>query len=157
MEETPMSETRYVFDTADSSLYRFPTHSNLLIMDRSDSANSEVFWVILEPDEAPPLHVHEDAEQLFYVIEGVGELRTGPEGAHVDAINPGDLVRIPPGTHHSVKARGDRRVVYLSIDCFSNGRPANEPTWDSHVHAMCTQNGWDFDSVRRGRDGAAKG
>ena len=41
--------------------------------------------------------------------------------------------------------------MYLSIDCFVAGPPAAEPTWDSHVRAMCADNGWDFDAVRLGR------
>jgi len=27
------------------------------------------------------------------------------------------------------------------------GRPKDEPTWKSHVRAMCAQNGWDFEAV----------
>jgi hypothetical protein len=38
---------------------------------------------------------------------------------------------------------------YLSIDCFVGGRPAAEPTWKSHVRAVCARNRWDFDSVVR--------
>ncbi len=146
-----MPGPRYVFDTGAAIRYRFPTHTNLLIMDRAESATSEAFWVVLEPNEAPPTHVHTDAEQLFYVTEGIGELRTGAEGADVEEIKAGDLVRIPPGTFHSVKAIGGHRVVYLSIDCFVGGRPADEPTWDSHARVLCAQNGWAFDTVRRGQ------
>jgi len=59
------------------------------------------------------------------------------------------LVRIPPGTQHRIRATGGRRLVYLSVDCFPGGRPKDEPTWESHVRAMCANNGWDFDKVRR--------
>jgi len=41
--------------------------------------------------------------------------------------------------------------VYLSIDCFTNGPAAGEPTWDDHVRAMCELNGWDFEAVKLGR------
>ncbi len=41
--------------------------------------------------------------------------------------------------------------MYLSIDCFTAGPPAEEPTWDSHVRQMCATNGWAFDEVKQGR------
>ena len=148
------TSTRYVFSTDETIRYRFPTHTNLLIMDRAESATSEAFWVVLEPGEAPPLHVHPDAEQLFFVFEGAAVLRIGPDGSTMMDVESGDLVRIPPGTYHSVKAAGNARVVYLSIDCFVGGRPATEPTWESHVRVLCAGNGWSFEGVREGPSSA---
>jgi len=145
-----VAPTRYVFSTADTIRYQFPTYTNLLIMDRAESATSEAFWVVLEPNEAPPLHVHPDFEQVFFVTEGVGELRLGSDALTVHEVRKGDLVRIPPGTYHSVRAAGDGRVVYLSIDCFVGGKPATEPTWDSHTRVECAENGWSFDEVCQG-------
>lgn len=145
-----VGSTQFVFDTADTLTYRFPTHSNLLVMDRAQAARSEVFWVVLEPGEAPPLHAHPDAEQIFFVTEGTAELRIGADALEVHAVHVGDLVRISPGTYHSVRAAGDTRTVYLSIDCFLSGR-SDEPTWDDHVRALCAENGWVFEDVVRGR------
>jgi mannose-6-phosphate isomerase-like protein (cupin superfamily) len=143
--------TRYVFDAHDAVRYRFPTHTNDLIMDRRDGVASEAFFVILEPGESPPLHVHPDAEQVFFVLEGEAEMTVGRETQERFPIRRGDFVRTPPGMWHAVRCLGDRRFVYLSIDCFTGGPPAEEPTWDSHVKAMCDLNGWDFDAVKLGR------
>jgi mannose-6-phosphate isomerase-like protein (cupin superfamily) len=142
-----MTQTRYVFDTQQIIHYRFPTHVNDLVMDRAEAAASEVFVVILEPGEAPPLHVHHDAEQIFYVMEGNGLLQIG-ESAERYPVKPGDVVRISPGTHHRIFCDGDKPLRYLSVDCFVGGRPQEEPTWDSHVKAICELNGWDYDKVR---------
>lgn len=144
--------TQYVFDSRQVIRYRFPTHTNDLIMDRRDAATSEAFYVILEPGEAPPLHVHRDAEQVFFVLEGEAELTVGARGGEQQRfpLRVGDFVRTPPGTHHAVHCTGPGRFVYLSIDCFTAGAPAAEPTWDSHVRVMCAENGWDFDAVRLG-------
>jgi mannose-6-phosphate isomerase-like protein (cupin superfamily) len=142
--------TQYVFDTRRVIRYRFPTHTNDLIMDRHDASASEAFFVVLEPGEAPPQHRHEDAEQLFYVLEGEGAMTVGREEPETVALRAGDLVRTPPGTWHAVRCLGVERLVYLSIDCFTAGPPPAEPTWDSHVRTMCAQNGWDFDAVRLG-------
>ena len=54
------------------------------------------------------------------------------------------------GDPHAIRYTGTERLVYLSIDCFTAGPPAAEPTWDSHVRAMCAEHGWDFDAVRLG-------
>jgi len=51
---------KYVFDTSNTKRYKFPTHINDLVMDRAEATTSEVFIVVLEPGQAPPLHKHED-------------------------------------------------------------------------------------------------
>ena len=142
--------TTYVFHARDAIRYRFPTHTNDLLMDRADAATSEAFFVILEPGEAPPFHVHPDAEQVFYVLEGTAEMTVREPGGPVTvALAPGDFVRTPPGLYHAVRNTGGERFTYLSIDCFTGAR-TDEPTWDDHVRAMCELNGWDFDAVKLG-------
>ena len=142
--------TQYVFDPRDAVRYRYPTHTNDLLMDRSQAKASEAFFVILEPGEAPPIHVHADAEQVFFILEGEGELGVGPDAGEKHPLKAGDFVRTPPGVPHSVRCLGDSRFVYLSIDCFVAGPDPAEPTWDTHVHQMCKDNGWEFDAVKLG-------
>ena len=149
-----MPDRKYVFPTGETVHYRFPTHTNDLIMDRSQAEASEAFLVILAPGEAPPLHMHHDTEQVFYLISGAGELQISASqddaAGRRHAIAASDLVRIPRGAWHRIFCRGDAPLVYLSVDCFPGGRPTAEPTWESHVRVMCEANGWDFDSVRKG-------
>jgi mannose-6-phosphate isomerase-like protein (cupin superfamily) len=137
---------QFVFSTAQTRRYRFPTHVNDLVMDRSAAQTSEVFIVVLEAGEAPPLHQHDDAEQIFYILEGEGVLRIGAEQKEF-AVRPADVVRIPPRVLHSVRCAGEKPLRYLAIDCFTAGRPAAEPTWDDHARVMCRQNGWNYDRV----------
>ncbi|MGZ5290690.1 MAG: cupin domain-containing protein, partial [Actinomycetota bacterium] len=142
--------TQYVFDPRSVVRYRYPTHTNDLIMDRSQAVASEAFFVILEPGESPPIHTHDDAEQVFYILEGEGELGVGPGAAEKHPLAVGDFVRTPPGVPHSVRCVGPSRFVYLSIDCFVAGPNPAEPTWDSHVRQMCADHGWAFDAVKLG-------
>jgi mannose-6-phosphate isomerase-like protein (cupin superfamily) len=139
--------TRYVFSTTQVVRYCFPTHINDLVMDRAEAETSEAFLVVLEPGQAPPLHIHDDTEQIFFVQAGDGMLQVGSDEAEQYPVKPGDLVRIPAHTYHNIHCVGTRPLIYLSIDCFLNGRPAAEPTWESHVRVLCDQNGWDFDEV----------
>ena len=141
--------TRYVFSTTETIRYRFPTHTNDLVMDRTEATTSEAFLVVLEPGEAPPLHVHHDTEQVFYILQGRGTLEIGETTPQHFAIQPRDLVRIPPHTLHRVQCNSPEPVVYLSIDCFVGGKPADEPTWETHVRTVCAENGWDFDQVKQ--------
>lgn len=104
--------------------------------------------MVLDPGEAPPLHKHDDTEQIFYVLEGEGTLRIGP-GQQEYPVHPGDVVRIPPTTLHSIQCAGKQPLRYLAVDCFVGGRPQQEPSWDDHVKVMCRQQGWDYEQVRR--------
>ena len=136
----------YVFSTEKTKRYRFPTHINDLVLDRSEATSSEVFVVVLAPGEAPPLHQHDDTEQIFYVLSGQGRLEIGTE-AQPFPVAPGDVVRIPPATPHRIHCVGDSPLTYLAVDCFPGGRPQAEPTWDSHVKAVCAGQGWDYEKV----------
>jgi mannose-6-phosphate isomerase-like protein (cupin superfamily) len=143
-----MSQTKYVFSTTKTVRYRFPTHVNDLIMDRSEADMSEVYLVVVEPGQDTVLHIHDDTEQIFYVQRGAGTLQIGADSPQSYPVKPRDLVRIPPHTFHMVRCEGQKPVVYLCIDFFVGGRPKEEPTWDSHVRALCAQRGWDFDKLR---------
>lgn len=137
---------QFVFPTTHTKRYRFPTHINDLVMDRADAQTSEVFVVVLEPGEAPPLHKHDDTEQIFYILEGEGILRIGDEKKEF-VVHPADVVRIPPTVLHSIQCASPKPLRYLAVDCFVAGRPADEPTWDSHAQAMCRERGWDYQKV----------
>jgi len=140
---------KYIFSTTDTVRYRFPTHTNLLVMDRAEAVTSESFFTVMEPGESQPLHKHDDTEQVFYVISGRGRLVIGADEQDMGEIGPGDLVRIPPGTWHRAPCVSDEPLRYLVIDCFPGGRPDAEPTWESHVKVICDLNGWAFDEVKR--------
>jgi quercetin dioxygenase-like cupin family protein len=137
---------QFVFSTSQTKRYRFPTHINDLVVDRADSQTSEVFMVVLEPAEAPPLHKHDDTEQVFYILEGEGIFSIGAERQKY-LVHPTDVVRIPPRTLHSIQCAGQKPMRYLAIDCFVAGRPENEPTWDAHVKVLCREQGWNYEQV----------
>ncbi len=134
----------YVYKTDRLKRYRFPTHINDLVYDRAEAACSEAFIVVLEPGGAPPLHKHDDTEQVFHVIEGRGTLFTG-EARESRPVRVGDVVVIPPGTWHTIRAEGGP-LRYLAVDCFG-GAPRKEATWDEHARVLCAEQGWDYEAV----------
>jgi len=143
---------RYVFTTSGLKRYEFPTHINDLVMDRAEATNSEVFVVVIHPNCAPPLHHHSDTEQVFHILEGKGMLTIGKEGKEFP-VHVGDVVRIPVGEWHSIRAESDVDLKYLCVDCFGGKRLPDEPTWDDHVRTLCHEQGWDFAKIMAKRGG----
>jgi quercetin dioxygenase-like cupin family protein len=62
----------------------------------------------------PPLHVHEDHDDTFYVLEGALSVQAGDE---VFELMPGDFVSVPPGVPHTFdnldKDQGPVRTINL--------------------------------------------
>lgn len=62
-----------------------------------------------------PLHNHRVNEEMFFILQGSGELRLG------DAVHPirtGDIIACPPGgpeTAHQIANTSDKELRYLSI------------------------------------------
>jgi mannose-6-phosphate isomerase-like protein (cupin superfamily) len=126
--------------------YEFPTHINDLVVDRANASWAEVFVVVVRPAKAPPFHKHDDTEQIFYILEGKGTLTIGDDRKQLPVV-PGDVVRVPPRTFHSIRAEGKTDLRYLCVDCFGGHRSQDEPTWDDHVKTLCRQQGWDDATV----------
>jgi uncharacterized cupin superfamily protein len=64
---------------------------------------------------AHPFHNHRINEEMFYVIEGSGEVRIG--GA-VHPIRAGDIIACPPGgkeTAHQIVNTGKSELKYLAV------------------------------------------
>jgi mannose-6-phosphate isomerase-like protein (cupin superfamily) len=137
---------QFVFGTTNLKRYEFPTHINDLVVDRAAASCSEVFVVVVHPGKAPPWHKHDDTEQIFFVMEGKGTLTIGADKRRFPVV-PGDIVRVPVATFHSIRAEGSADLKYLCVDCFGGGRAPDEPTWEDHVKALCRGQGWDYATV----------
>ena len=58
--------------------------------------------VRLPPHSGPDSHIHAEAEEGFYVLEG--DL-TATVGDQTFEVSPGDFLHIPRGTTHSIKSK----------------------------------------------------
>ena len=58
-------------------------------------------------------HVHDDEDQVFYIIEGALDVEDG-SGAHV-VVRAGEAVRIPAGVPHATTSAGDGATRYLVV------------------------------------------
>ena len=143
--------TKVVYSTADSVTegYYFPTHDNLLVMDRLNAETCEAFIVQVAPAKFTHRHTHDDTEQIFYILSGRGRLdleRGGKKENHM--LNPKDFVHVPRNCYHQTFCEGTDSLKYLAIDCFPDGHNQDEPTWDSHAKVVCDMKGWNYDEAR---------
>jgi mannose-6-phosphate isomerase-like protein (cupin superfamily) len=66
--------------------------------------------------EALSLQLHRRKDEAWYVLEGRAELELGQEGEPLERIplEPGQALRLPPGTVHRVTALEDTRILEVS-------------------------------------------
>lgn len=62
------------------------------------------------PGDEPPLHVHEEMDEAFYVLEGEFTVQCGSD---TFVATPGCLVYLPHGLPHSYRAgpQGGRQLI----------------------------------------------
>jgi len=85
------------------------------------SRNLSVNWIEVPPGASEDLVSHEEAEQVYVVVAGSGEMSaTGDR----QALEPGDFVMIPPATDHSVSNEGTETLALVSVQ--SPGVSADE-------------------------------
>lgn len=126
----------------DGQDYCWPTHTNSLLIDRKDTKGSEVFLTTIEPGRGTHCHSHKDNEQLYYVIKGEGLISycSQDETTYKKAkIAPEQIVFIPIETKHQVLCNGKEPLVYLTVDVFPNGKPADELTWEAHAKKLAIE------------------
>jgi mannose-6-phosphate isomerase-like protein (cupin superfamily) len=55
-------------------------------------------------------HFHPKAEEIYYILEGTGQMRLGDE---TQTVGPGDAIAIPPGQVHSITNTGRTTLKFL--------------------------------------------
>jgi mannose-6-phosphate isomerase-like protein (cupin superfamily) len=93
------------FTTADGSTIR-----ELLGLPTAPVRNQSLAEAALRPGQATARHYHREAEEIYYVVEGAGELEVDGERRRVTA---GDAALIPPGAWHQIRAEGERPLRFL--------------------------------------------
>ena len=69
----------------------------LYVYDKVGFLNNHVLSVVQVANRTLPFHVHENSDELFYVIEGGFELETEEGLTH---LNAGEFIIVPQGTLH---------------------------------------------------------
>jgi mannose-6-phosphate isomerase-like protein (cupin superfamily) len=88
--------------------------SSHLLMDAGDlgSRHCSVTWLEVPAGASEELRSHEEAEQVYVVVKGIGTMSATGD---TQALAEGDLVLIPPATEHSVANDGDDVLALVSV------------------------------------------
>ena len=87
------------FTTADGSTIR-----ELLGLPTAPVRNQSLAEATLAGGQATERHYHAECEEIYYVVEGSGEMELDGERRPVGI---GDAVLIPPGARHQIRADAD--------------------------------------------------
>lgn len=74
-----------------------------------------------------PFHNHQVNEEMFFILEGTGELRYGEESYPV---RPGDVIACPPGgadRAHQIRNTGTTEMRYLAVSTKESPEVAQYP------------------------------
>ena len=64
----------------------------------------------IAPGLATTPHYHPECEEIYYVLEGTGEMRIGDD---VSLVRRGDAIAIPPGAVHQIRNTGRSTLKIL--------------------------------------------
>jgi mannose-6-phosphate isomerase-like protein (cupin superfamily) len=93
------------FTTADGSTIR-----SLMDLSVAPVRNQSLAEATIEAGGATVRHYHREAEEIYYLVEGEGEIEIDGERR---AVRAGDAVLIPPGAWHRITASPDGPVRLL--------------------------------------------
>jgi uncharacterized cupin superfamily protein len=80
-----------------------------------------------------PFHCHLANEEMFFVLEGRGEIRVGDE---THSIRKGDVIACPPGgreTAHQIVNTGDQELRYLAVSTRLSPEVCEYPDSDKYA------------------------
>lgn len=93
------------FQTKDGSEIR-----ELLAHRNSCIRNQSLAEARVAPGQITAAHFHPQTEEIYYLLEGEGEMRIGDVWQRVVA---GDAIAIPPGAVHQIRNMGDQVLKFL--------------------------------------------
>lgn len=89
-------------------------HTKYRVVLASEDTGREIgiFWSQTEAPGGPPLHVHDDADETFYVLEGRTLFVVGDEEVVIEA---GGAAFVPQGAEHTYRVLGEEGGTQLTI------------------------------------------
>jgi mannose-6-phosphate isomerase-like protein (cupin superfamily) len=73
----------------------------------------ELYVNVLDPGSGPgPYHYHSNADNIYFVLAGEGEVTVA--GSRI-AVRPGDMLLLSPGERHDIENTGREHLQVLEI------------------------------------------
>jgi len=82
---------------------------------RAEDFLSGVLWFndnLVQPDIAIEPHQHEDIEEVYYVLQGRGEMKIEDEEK---SVSEGDAIYLPPGKIHTLRNTGTYPLRFVCM------------------------------------------
>ena len=99
---------------SDAAVKEWHQLSSHILMDAGElgSRHMTVTWLEVPPGASQELHSHEEAEQVYVVVRGIGTLSAAGD---TEQLEPGDLALIPPASDHTVANEGQEMLALVSV------------------------------------------
>ncbi len=78
-----------------------------------DNIGISSFLACIEKGHRTDIHIHENSDDILYVLEGTGKMFLEDMG-EID-LKPGSYVRAPKGIEHGIVEVGDQDLILLEI------------------------------------------
>lgn len=102
---------RRLSEAATTEFHSLRSH---ILMDAGELGSRQMTatWVELDPGTSQELRTHEEAEQVYVVVRGVGMLSAAGDTAELGV---GDLALIPPASDYGIDNQGTESLALLSV------------------------------------------
>jgi mannose-6-phosphate isomerase-like protein (cupin superfamily) len=104
-----------------------------VIIDRSETERTEVAVNSWRPGLDGPPHKHERKEQIFFILNGTGNVKIG---SAVFGGKPGDLFYIPANVIHQTVNTGKEPFEYLLFNAFLDPDKEGHASFAEHVEKV---------------------
>jgi mannose-6-phosphate isomerase-like protein (cupin superfamily) len=100
-----------------ASAEAFTTKDGSTIRELHHTAAQSLAEATLEPGQATDRHYHARTEEIYFLLEGEGEMEVDGDRRRVV---PGDAVLIPAGTRHQIRAEAPLRFLCCCAPPYSH-------------------------------------
>jgi quercetin dioxygenase-like cupin family protein len=104
-----------------------------VVLDRSQTARTEIGLTIWRAGLVGPPHLHEHKEQVFFVTRGSGWVTVGGERREV---RKGDVIYVPAGIEHQTEASPHEALEYLLYNTFFFDEKEGHATFAEHIEKI---------------------
>ena len=73
-------------------------------------------FVVMEPGEANRPHIHAESEDTIFILEGPGTIKDHSNDIVME-FSAGDVIHIPIGLEHAVRADRGERIISVGGPC----------------------------------------
>jgi quercetin dioxygenase-like cupin family protein len=118
-----------------------------VLVDRSQTAMTEIGWNVWYAGLEGPPHYHDEKEQLFVITEGTGTVTVGENTYRV---GPNHLVHVPQSVMHRTEVDPGQPLAYLLYNAFKDSHKEGHASFAAHIEEAKHERRQQADAASRG-------